>query len=237
MLLSMNNIAAVVTDNDSSGFVTKAEFEAFKKSVQHQVDLYNENIDTAIDGAIATYLAVSNVGGVQGEVLDKVFPIGYVLIASEPPQLGTWVEITDTTGRALYLGKSGTNWGQKEEQKMPNFPTMALEKVSHTHTFEGTPGTTNVAGNHNHSWQGIQDAVLGNKPAGAAASAYLSGGSVTVTASHSPHSHNFTPSGTITSVSHKHTISHDAANDPVYKNGNTKVQPDAFVIRMWKRTA
>ena len=55
-LLSINSMAAVVSDNDGSAFVTKAEFEALKRSFADQIDNYNTSIDSKIDGAIAAYL-------------------------------------------------------------------------------------------------------------------------------------------------------------------------------------
>ena len=63
-LLSINSFAAIVSDNDGSAFVTKAEFEAMKKDFNEQVDNYNTSLDSKIDGAIAAYLA--------GMRLDKV---------------------------------------------------------------------------------------------------------------------------------------------------------------------
>ena len=56
-LLSINSFAAIVSDNDGSAFVTKAEFEALKKGFADQIDNYNTSIDSKIDGAIASYLA------------------------------------------------------------------------------------------------------------------------------------------------------------------------------------
>ena len=56
-LLSINSIAAIVSDNDGSAFVTKAEFEALKENFADQITNYNESIDKKIDGAIASYLA------------------------------------------------------------------------------------------------------------------------------------------------------------------------------------
>ena len=52
-----NSFAAIVSDNDGSAFVTKAEFDALKKNFSSQIDNYNESIDKKIDGAIAAYLA------------------------------------------------------------------------------------------------------------------------------------------------------------------------------------
>ena len=55
--MSIESFAAIVSDNDGSAFVTKAEFEAMKKDFAEQVDNYNSSIDSKIDGAIASYLA------------------------------------------------------------------------------------------------------------------------------------------------------------------------------------
>lgn len=49
--------AAVVSDNDGSVFITKAEFEAMKSDFNTQIDNYNRSIDAKIDGAIGQYLA------------------------------------------------------------------------------------------------------------------------------------------------------------------------------------
>ena len=56
-LTQLTTYAAIVSDNDGSAFVTKAEFEGLKKSFSEQVDNYNTSIDNKIDGAIAGYLA------------------------------------------------------------------------------------------------------------------------------------------------------------------------------------
>ena len=56
-LLSINSFAAVVSDNDGSAFITKAEFDSLKNNFQSQLDAYNTSIDNKIDGAIASYLA------------------------------------------------------------------------------------------------------------------------------------------------------------------------------------
>ena len=56
-LLSINSFAAVVSDNDGSAFITKAEFDSLKNSFQSQLNGYNSNIDAKIDNAIASYLA------------------------------------------------------------------------------------------------------------------------------------------------------------------------------------
>ena len=55
--MSLSSYAAIVSDNDGSAFVTKAEFEALKADFSSQVDDYNDSIDGKIDGAISAYLA------------------------------------------------------------------------------------------------------------------------------------------------------------------------------------
>ena len=57
LLLSIESFGAVVSDNDGSAFITKAEFDSLKNDFQSQIDQYNTSIDAKIDGAIASYLA------------------------------------------------------------------------------------------------------------------------------------------------------------------------------------
>ena len=56
MYLSLFPFAAIVSDNDGSAFVTKAEFEKLKDGFRNQIENYNASIDKKIDGAIASYL-------------------------------------------------------------------------------------------------------------------------------------------------------------------------------------
>ena len=55
--ICFNSMSAIVSDNDGSAFVTKAEFEAMKDNFADQVENYENSIDGKIDGAIAAYLA------------------------------------------------------------------------------------------------------------------------------------------------------------------------------------
>ena len=57
VLMSIESFGAVVSDNDGSAFITKAEFDSMKNDFQSQIDQYNTSIDNKIDGAIAGYLA------------------------------------------------------------------------------------------------------------------------------------------------------------------------------------
>lgn len=59
LLYAINSFAAVVSDNDGSAFISKAEFDSLKNSFQSQIDAYNTSIDSKIDFAIASYLAGS----------------------------------------------------------------------------------------------------------------------------------------------------------------------------------
>ena len=56
MFLLQINFAAVVSDNDGSAFITKAEFDSLKNDFQSQINQFNSKIDNTIDASIATYL-------------------------------------------------------------------------------------------------------------------------------------------------------------------------------------
>ena len=49
LLLSIESFAAVVSDNDGSAFITKAEFDSLKNDFQSQIDQYNSSIDSKIE--------------------------------------------------------------------------------------------------------------------------------------------------------------------------------------------
>ena len=49
--------AAVVSDNDGSAFITKAEFDSLNNAFQSQLNQFNTQIDSKIDTAIAGYLS------------------------------------------------------------------------------------------------------------------------------------------------------------------------------------
>ena len=66
-LLSINSFAAVVSDNDGSAFITKAEFDSLKNDFQSALNSYNSNIDAKIDNAIAQYLS-----GIKVEKYEEV---------------------------------------------------------------------------------------------------------------------------------------------------------------------
>ncbi len=68
-LLSIESFAAIVTDNDGSAFVTKAEFEELKENFANELEGYNQSIDNKLDGAIASYIAGINVAKREGKTV------------------------------------------------------------------------------------------------------------------------------------------------------------------------
>ena len=84
LTLITNSFAAVVSDNDGSAFITKAEFDSLKNTFQSQIDQYNMSIDNKIDTAIAQYLSgikvetskVANTAFVLDGVDNKIVFIG-----------------------------------------------------------------------------------------------------------------------------------------------------------------
>ena len=61
VLMSIESFAAIVSDNDGSAFITKAEYDSLKTSFQSQIDRYNSSIDSKIDDAIASYIGGINI--------------------------------------------------------------------------------------------------------------------------------------------------------------------------------
>ena len=66
--LCMSTMGAVVSDNDGSAFITKAEFDSLKNDFQSRIDSYNNSIDAKIDNAISQYLAGIKAGGVKYDI-------------------------------------------------------------------------------------------------------------------------------------------------------------------------
>ena len=73
VLMSINTLGAIVSDNDGSAFIIKAEFDSLKNDFQKQIDQYNTSIDSKIDSAIANYLS-----GVKVEMEPKNYFDVYV---------------------------------------------------------------------------------------------------------------------------------------------------------------
>ena len=74
-------------------------------------------------------------------IVDKLYPIGYVLVANQAPGLGTWTDITDSyTNRYLRLG----SYGELSDEKLP-VPDLTVTINSagaHTHKVQGSRTTS-----------------------------------------------------------------------------------------------
>ena len=57
VLMSIESFGAIVSDNDGSAFVTKAEFDSLKNNFQTQINQYTTAIDSSVDNAIASYIS------------------------------------------------------------------------------------------------------------------------------------------------------------------------------------
>ena len=57
VIINFNSFSAVVSSNDGSAFITKAEFDALVNDFNSRIEDYEKSIDAKIDGAIAEYLA------------------------------------------------------------------------------------------------------------------------------------------------------------------------------------
>ena len=111
VLMSIESFGAVVSDNDGSAFITKAEFDSLKNNFQSQIDQYNTSIDSKIDGAIAAYLA-----GVKAEEANLLnFPLGQNNYASADTISMTeglmGVQFFGTQYVKMGSGRSGNNAG------------------------------------------------------------------------------------------------------------------------------
>lgn len=150
---------------------------------------------------------------------DAVYPVGAYYFGNTKPSLGTWEEVDGD--RAVWI-KKGTADGTTLSQALPK-PTITLNNQGeHTHN-------TNNAGDHTHdsgiTWQGSGGldgwVVWWNGS--------QQGGGALGTSSNGDHIHTTTSNG-----NHTHTATVETSG--AYGIG-TKVQPDALVMRVWKRTA
>ena len=119
ILLNINSYAAVGA-NDGSAFVTKAEFDALVNTFNEQMDDYENNLVSKIDGAIANYLAsqsssqtfkrsieISN--AVKNGILsfNKKSPLDYVY---GYPKIKGWYKRTDFPSSGTYVSNVTFKW-------------------------------------------------------------------------------------------------------------------------------
>ncbi|MBR0039034.1 MAG: hypothetical protein IJP71_03400 [Lachnospiraceae bacterium] len=107
-LLSSNILAAVVSDNDGSAFITKAEFDSLKNSFQTELDSYNSHIDDKIDYAISSYLAGISV--TPGGDFDKCEIEDYDKIQWRDKLIYPNVTVRKFTSRTAYTDTTGQNY-------------------------------------------------------------------------------------------------------------------------------
>ena len=79
-ILCINSFSAVVSDNDGSAFITKAEFDSLKNNFQSQLDSYNTSIDSKIDNAISSYLAGISMDTTSTVTMDGSFDWTFPII-------------------------------------------------------------------------------------------------------------------------------------------------------------
>ena len=106
-IISVNNFAAVVSDNDGSAFITKAEFDSLKNNFQAQIDQYNTSIDNKIDGAIAAYLVGIRLSKETELTLDRNCNYSFPLCNDIN---GYWSNYTINGGKLMYPEFHYTNY-------------------------------------------------------------------------------------------------------------------------------
>ena len=162
-LLSINSFAAVVSDNDGSAFITKAEFDSLKNNFQAQLDSYNSNIDSKIDSAIASYLA-----GIKTSKTESFDP--FVLVNSTSPKIvgraHTYGNITQQfyneisavmtnfgcSGGAITTNNPMTIAGTNEQSFWWQFwvqPLTHLKNYGRGYEFDANGCVTSIYGNDN----------------------------------------------------------------------------------------
>ena len=102
VILSNITFASIVSDDDGSAFITKADFESMKDNFNEQIDKYNASIDNKIDGAIASYLAGINVAK-KGETSNLQSGIIWSIGPFDRPRYKHGIPIWDMfSGRTFF---------------------------------------------------------------------------------------------------------------------------------------
>ena len=171
LFLCIENFAAIVSDNDGSAFITKAEFDSLKNNFQSQIDQYNTSIDAKIDGAIAAYLAGVKLSSKFELDLDNnchyTFPL--VMLQDEKwnnpeseyfnvsiPKIQVeehslkWKNI-GANGAPRTIVSTGADLGYWDISSIPNmysssesFLGLAFQKVKKNFSFDGQVGDLNI---------------------------------------------------------------------------------------------
>ena len=117
LLLSIESFGAVVSDNDGSAFITKAEFDSLKNDFQAQINSYNTSIDNKIDGAIAAYLAGINIAKEERKnIIFKDWTTGVTCLNYKPTVTWQLVDLNLSFTQAFYMyTSSGDGWMESGE--------------------------------------------------------------------------------------------------------------------------
>ena len=108
LIFSIESFAAVVSDNDGSAFITKAEFDSLKNEFQAQIDNYNTSIDAKIDGAIAAYLAGITLKKEETKsIIFHDWETGVTCLNYKPTVTWQKVNLELDFTQSFYLSKSG----------------------------------------------------------------------------------------------------------------------------------
>lgn len=142
LVLSCNSFAAIVSDNDGSAFVTKAEFESMKTNFNDQIVKYNESIDGKIDGAIAQYLA--------GLRLEKKIALDVVY-----PYVAEWTSSTT----ASYDNENDKKWKFEATFEQPNYEYWS--KFKYLYNNDLYYYTFKKNDNNRYEWKKVQFRLWG----------------------------------------------------------------------------
>lgn len=142
LCINTSIFSAVVSDNDGSAFITKAEYDSLKNSFQSQIDSYNSSIDSKIDAAIASYLS-----GIKIESETNQTPFCYTSEGIIAPRSNyadlKWVEGTmnvavriamaaGSTSQDRVMGSLIANWNGNEATE---FTELSVTNVDYTNGY------------------------------------------------------------------------------------------------------
>ena len=219
-------------------------FEAIKNNTIEQINTYYNMVDLSIDNAITSYLQTADLGGGLSRVVDAVYPVGTIIVGDIHPDVGTWQQVTTVNDRALYIGAT-TKTALSTENQWAKKMTITLNNVTmakHTITFNQLTTSTDGAHKHQLTAQKLTTETKMTNDTFPRVNPQPAMGREEVStnpwsAQTDGHTHTFTVSGSIDGErSHTHTLSWET-NKYVYKSGQTKIQPNAYVVHLWKRIA
>ena len=165
---SINSIAAVVSDNDGSAFITKSEFDSLKTNFLTQINQYNMGIDNKLDSAISGYLngiKISQEPSNYFTLIKKA--LGNVMFLNSVKTTNS----TITTNEVLniyrhYFQKryDGMNYITRffpgtypETNSLKWTYAVALVKSGTESSFTDQNGATYIALRRNGNWDGVGD--------------------------------------------------------------------------------